>query len=155
MMTEAALWHARALLEEALHLRMHGERAPGGNETWADWDLRAEGWLRGQGAGHGYLSTACYHESLAGGDPALHDACRQACKFCGAPCQCPQHPHESDSPPAVSQVGQARDMARMLLPLARVSRSFPTDLAARIKEDPALSWLRGEERPRGTWKGGS
>jgi hypothetical protein len=35
------------LLEEALHLRMNGERAPGGNETWRDWDLRAETFLRG------------------------------------------------------------------------------------------------------------
>ena len=34
------------LLEEALHLRMNGERAPGGNETWHDWDLRAETFLR-------------------------------------------------------------------------------------------------------------
>jgi hypothetical protein len=35
-----------ALLEEALHLRMNGERAPGGNETWRDWDLRTETFLR-------------------------------------------------------------------------------------------------------------
>lgn len=34
------------LLEEALFLRMYGERAPGGNETWHDWDLRAETFLR-------------------------------------------------------------------------------------------------------------
>ncbi len=34
------------LIEEALHLRMNGERAPGGNETWADWDRRAEQYLR-------------------------------------------------------------------------------------------------------------
>lgn len=36
-----------ALLEEALHLRMNGEYAPGGNENWHDWDLRAEVFLRG------------------------------------------------------------------------------------------------------------
>jgi len=30
------------LLEEALHLRQNGERAPGGNETWRDWDKRAD-----------------------------------------------------------------------------------------------------------------
>ena len=35
------------LLEEALHLRQHGERAPGGNETWSSWDERAEQYLRG------------------------------------------------------------------------------------------------------------
>jgi hypothetical protein len=34
------------LLEEALFLRMNGERAPGGNETWHDWDHRAETFLR-------------------------------------------------------------------------------------------------------------
>lgn len=34
------------LLEEALHLRQHGERAPGGNGTWRDWDERAEQYLR-------------------------------------------------------------------------------------------------------------
>jgi hypothetical protein len=37
---------ARRLLEEALHLRMNGERAPGGNETWREWDRRAEMFLR-------------------------------------------------------------------------------------------------------------
>lgn len=34
------------LLEEALHLRRNGERAPGGNETWRDWDRKAERFLR-------------------------------------------------------------------------------------------------------------
>jgi hypothetical protein len=34
------------LLEEALFLRMNGERAPGGNETWHDWDNKAEVFLR-------------------------------------------------------------------------------------------------------------
>jgi hypothetical protein len=34
------------LLEYALHLRMHGERAPGGNETWREFDVRAEAFLR-------------------------------------------------------------------------------------------------------------
>jgi hypothetical protein len=34
------------LLEEALHLRRNGERAPGGNETWADWTRRSERFLR-------------------------------------------------------------------------------------------------------------
>jgi hypothetical protein len=41
--------HARAvmLLREALHLRMNGERAPGGNENWRDWDRKAERFLQG------------------------------------------------------------------------------------------------------------
>lgn len=34
------------LLEEALHLRMNGERAPGGTETWRDWDRKTEVFLR-------------------------------------------------------------------------------------------------------------
>lgn len=37
---------AERLLEEALHLRMNGERAPGGNETWRDWDRKADAYLR-------------------------------------------------------------------------------------------------------------
>jgi hypothetical protein len=37
---------ATGLLEYALHLRMHGERAPGGNETWAEFDRRCEAFLR-------------------------------------------------------------------------------------------------------------
>ena len=41
-----ALDIAVRLLEEALHLRMNGERAPGGNETWQDWDRKAEAFLR-------------------------------------------------------------------------------------------------------------
>jgi hypothetical protein len=34
------------LLEEALFIRQNGERAPGGNENWRDWDLKAEWFLR-------------------------------------------------------------------------------------------------------------
>jgi histidine triad (HIT) family protein len=34
------------LLEEALHLLVNGERAPGGDETWHDWADRAERFLR-------------------------------------------------------------------------------------------------------------
>lgn len=40
--TEAAV----KLLAYALHLRMHGERAPGGDETWKEWDDRTERFLR-------------------------------------------------------------------------------------------------------------
>lgn len=38
------------LLSYVLHLRQHGERAPGGDETWAEFDRRAEAFLRGLGA---------------------------------------------------------------------------------------------------------
>jgi hypothetical protein len=34
------------LLEEALHIRTNGERAPGGTENWHDWDRQAEASLR-------------------------------------------------------------------------------------------------------------
>ena len=37
---------AITLLEAALHLRMNGERAPGGEETWAGWTREAEAFLR-------------------------------------------------------------------------------------------------------------
>lgn len=35
------------LVEEALFLRQNGEYAPGGQENWHDWDLKAETFLRG------------------------------------------------------------------------------------------------------------
>lgn len=41
-MTEEAL----RLLEQALVLRMHGEKAPGGAETWSTWEERVEVFLR-------------------------------------------------------------------------------------------------------------
>lgn len=41
------MYPAVALLEEALHLRMNGEYAPGGKENWHDWDRKAETFLRG------------------------------------------------------------------------------------------------------------
>ena len=37
---------ATRLLKYALHLRTHGERAPGGNETWALFDRECEHFLR-------------------------------------------------------------------------------------------------------------
>lgn len=40
------LVEAIRLLEYALHLRQHGERAPGGTETWAEFDQCAETFLR-------------------------------------------------------------------------------------------------------------
>lgn len=35
------------LVKYALHLRMYGENAPGGTETWKEFDRRAEEFLRG------------------------------------------------------------------------------------------------------------
>jgi hypothetical protein len=37
---------ALKLLEAALFLRMNGQRAPGGNETWGAWERRVESFLR-------------------------------------------------------------------------------------------------------------
>lgn len=37
---------ALQLLEYALHIRMYGERAPGGNKNWPEFDRRAELLLR-------------------------------------------------------------------------------------------------------------
>lgn len=42
---------ADRLLEYALHLRMYGERAPGGNETWRQFDRDAEAYLRARAGG--------------------------------------------------------------------------------------------------------
>lgn len=42
----AGLSEAESLLRYALHLRMHGERAPGGGETWREFDRRCEMFLR-------------------------------------------------------------------------------------------------------------
>lgn len=52
MTLSAAYATARKLVEEALFLRMNGERPPGAPrdnlkaETWRDWDTRAEKFLR-------------------------------------------------------------------------------------------------------------
>lgn len=48
---EADLWRevlqpALDLLKYALHMRMYGERAPGGDETWHEFDRRAEAYMR-------------------------------------------------------------------------------------------------------------
>jgi hypothetical protein len=42
---------ADRLVAYALHLRMHGERAPGGNETWRQFDRDAEAYLRARAGG--------------------------------------------------------------------------------------------------------
>ena len=44
--TPTLVERGRRLLAEALHLRMFGEHAPGGAETWAMWDRAAEDYLR-------------------------------------------------------------------------------------------------------------
>lgn len=36
----------RALLIRALYLRMWGENAPGGDDSWEEWDKHCEAYLR-------------------------------------------------------------------------------------------------------------
>jgi hypothetical protein len=36
---------ARSLLDTALNIRMYGERAPGGNENWRDWERDVSAYL--------------------------------------------------------------------------------------------------------------
>jgi hypothetical protein len=101
------------------------------------------------GMAHHYVSTACLHEDQ---DPALHEACRQSCKYCDASCQCPQHVTGGTYAP-VSWVDQARDMARELLRYGLSTGAVMPELLHRIESDPALFWLRGEEQPPGEWHG--
>lgn len=66
-LVDDAVW----LLTYALHLRMHGERAPGGNETWATFDRRCEEFLRRHGGmlapATGLTSTVAAQTGAAGG----------------------------------------------------------------------------------------
>jgi hypothetical protein len=97
---------------------------------------------------HVYLSTACQHEDIDG-NPDLHAACRETCKFCDAPCACPQHPHGAAT--VVTWIDQARSMARELYGHAVSAGALPLELVQRAEFDPALFWLRGEEAPPGAW----
>lgn len=68
------LAEAVRLLEYALHLRQHGERAPGGNETWAQFDRECEALLRGEPTAGtlGFPRESecdCGHDGL---DPMFH-----------------------------------------------------------------------------------
>ena len=95
---------------------------------------------------HDYTSTACLHESE---DPALHNSCRQTCKFCGARCACKNHAR-GEVPTPASWVDQARSTARELLAYITLSRGGTPELMRKIETDPNLFWLRGEEKPPGT-----
>jgi hypothetical protein len=94
-----------------------------------------------------YISTACVH-----GLCAEKGACRQTCKFCDAPCACPCHRGSAAALPE-PWVDQARDVARELYEaaLSHGHGVLPPVLAIRALDDPALFWLRGEERPPGEW----
>lgn len=90
---------------------------------------------------HVYVSTACIHGECG--------SCRNNCKFCGAPCRHDCHPAGVTA--SASPVDQAREIARDLMD-AFTAGKISHDLLARIKNDPGLFWLRGEEQPPGTWE---
>lgn len=96
------------------------------------------------GAGpHEYTSTACLHSQCG--------SCRNTCKYCGTSCRHGCHPRHGSLPAA--GVDQARGVARELLAAVGADTArMPRDLVRRIREDPALFWLRGGERPPGTWE---
>lgn len=91
---------------------------------------------------HQYVSTACLHDVCGN--------CRNTCKYCGASCRCTKcHPATGREP--VSPVDEARGIARELMDAFTAGR-ISWDLVKRIKNDPGLFWLRGEEVPPGTWE---
>jgi hypothetical protein len=107
---------------------------------------------------HEYLSTACWHATYDG-KPELHAGCRNSCKHAPEgevePCVCPCHGEAGTQPGRVSWVDQARDVARELLAEIDNLAVDVGPLAERIRTDPALFWLRGEEQPPGEWTGSS
>lgn len=101
---------------------------------------------------HEYVSTACLH-ALNEPRPELHSACRNDCKYGDAPepCRCPCHGEAGTQPGRTSQVDQARDIARELYNQAWRFGNVSEELEQRVATDPALFWLRGEEREPDTW----
>jgi hypothetical protein len=98
------------------------------------------------GGQHEYTSTACLHGECG--------SCRKTCKYCGVSCGCqrPLCTHNLTEPGPASWVDQARGIARELL--AAFNRDdMSHELVLRIRDDPDLFWLRGEEAPPGTWTG--
>ena len=107
------------------------------------------------GEAHEYLSTACWHE-LNDDRPELHASCRQSCKFGDESCRCPNHPENDDRPAPPAWVDQAREVARRLLDAVQITEEglggTDPELRRRIRTDPDLFWLRGEEQPPGEWR---
>lgn len=98
---------------------------------------------------HEYTSTACLHGQCG--------SCRRTCKFCDASCACTLAgcTHRDGSSLPVPWVDQARGIARELLDaIGSDTARMPRDLVARIRNDPALFWLRGEEQPPGIREAG-
>ena len=91
---------------------------------------------------HVYLSTACAHDECG--------SCRNVCKFCGSPCTHRCHSRQQHAP--VSPVDDARNIARALLAAFGDDIEAHPDLAAQIRHDPALFWLRGKTQSAGEWE---
>jgi hypothetical protein len=79
MRDEIALVVAMRLLEEVLHLRMNGERAPGGSETWAELDPEIERFLRAHHA------DGTPHPLPHPGEPCVQGQCNEHAGYQPAP----------------------------------------------------------------------
>ncbi len=93
---------------------------------------------------HTYISTACFHGECR--------SCRQTCKYCDASCGHGCHPAGEENLPE-PWVDQARQIARQLYAHVLTYGVLPPDLVRRVSDNPGLFWLRGEEKPAGTWHG--
>lgn len=69
--SESTESQALTLLKEAFFIRQHGERAPGGNENWRDWERKTELYLRS------LLAAECSHRDIS-----WHGS-RGECQDCG------------------------------------------------------------------------
>jgi hypothetical protein len=101
-------------------------------------------------ARHHYISTACQHG-------LCDNRCRRTCKYCDTPCTHECHTGTPTGPLPPPWVDQARDIARELLDAIQDFEDFDHRQVVtpaqweRIRTDPALFWLRGEEAPPGIW----
>jgi hypothetical protein len=59
---------SKGLIEYAFHLRQYGERAPGGSETWREWDVNAEIWLRSHDHPHQGTTERCARCEVQSGE---------------------------------------------------------------------------------------
>lgn len=100
-----------------------------------------------------YLSTACAH-ALFDDEAVVRAPCRSTCKWCGRTCKGPDHPLPDDADTQPHPVDQARDVARELYAavLACGAEQLLGGLQRRVVTDPALFWLRGEEKAPVTWR---
>lgn len=75
------------LLRYAMHLRMYGENAPGGTETWVEFDRRAEAFLRAHPPAHNLGHPFRGHD----GAPCLFRTGSETSGYCDRPESDPVH----------------------------------------------------------------